>query len=155
MRRRTRRRINQVFDPVLTVHVGATKVRKLVYLLIANRPLRYARGKYSRIVYIGTTERGVRRIASSASTKIVDAVDKIRGLHRLDAYVVWARSRQGSQRHEGMNFWQTLERALLLRFCNRYGRPPILNRVGQRMRERREFEVFKKRTIDRIISRYT
>src|SRR5438105_12853455 len=34
-----RRRINQVFDPVLSVHVAATRVSRLVYLLVANRPL--------------------------------------------------------------------------------------------------------------------
>jgi hypothetical protein len=108
-----RRRINQEFDPVLSVHIAATKTKRLVYLLVAHKPIRY--GKYrSRIVYVGTTGRGVSRIASSASSRIVQAVDEIRGLQRLDAYVVWARSKRGQQTKQGTHFWKILERAILL-----------------------------------------
>ncbi len=151
----TRRRINQIFDPVLSVDIAATKVRRLVYLLVASRPLRYGRG-YSRIIYIGTTGHGVRRIASSASKHIVGAGEQLKGLRRLDAYVVWARSRKGPPTRHGMNFWNIPERALLIRFRERYGEPPLLNRAGRRMRPKKhEFETFRLDTIDRVINRYT
>lgn len=41
---------------------------KLVYLLIADKRLKYKNGK-SRIVYIGTTKKGVARIAQSAASR--------------------------------------------------------------------------------------
>jgi len=149
-----RRRINQVLDPVMSVETAATKVRRLVYLLVANRPIRYGK-EYSRIIYIGTTERGVSRIASSASKRIVQAVEEIRGMRRIDAYVVWARARQGKHTHKGMTFWRVLERALLLQFTQRYGTPPRLNGTGHNMKPRGEFLVFRQAGVDRIISRYT
>lgn len=149
-----RRRINQIFDPIMSVEIAATKVQRLVYLLVANRPVHYGHD-FSRIIYIGTTKHGLRRIAYSAYFRINEAVDRVRGLRRLNVYVVWARSKNGPQTKRGMNFWQLLERALLLRFCERYGRPPLLNRTGQRMRARHEFDVFRQKMVDRIISRYT
>lgn len=90
-----RRNVNQIFDPVLTVNISATNVMRLVYLLVANRPVRYVK-EYSRIVYIGTTKTGIRRIAGSASSRIQQA-GNVRGLRRLDAFVVWARTRRGPQ----------------------------------------------------------
>ena len=149
-----RRRINQLYDPILSIEITATRVKRLVYLLVANRPMRYGRD-YSRIVYIGTTGHGVRRIASSASRHIVEAGEQLKGIRRLDAYVVWAKVKGGRQTRRGMNFWAVLERAMLLRFREKYGEPPKLNRTGYRMKERAEFEAFRKRTIDRIINRYT
>jgi hypothetical protein len=44
-----RRNVNQIFDPVLIVNISATNVKRLVYLLVANRPVRYGK-EYSRIV---------------------------------------------------------------------------------------------------------
>lgn len=149
-----RRRINQIFDPVLSVEIAATKVRRLVYLLVANRPVGYAKD-YSRIVYIGTTRNGVRRVAASASRQIVNGADELRGLRRLDAFVVWAKSKRGPQTKRGSNFWHVLERALLIRFKQRYGEPPALNGTGQRMKPKHEFDVFKQSTVDRIINRYS
>ena len=114
-----RRRINQIFDPVLSVDIAATKVKRLVYLLVANRPVRYGRD-YSRIVYIGTTRNGVSRVASSASKRLVEAANgDLRGLRRLDAFVVWAKSKKGPPTSKGKNFWHDLERALLIEFCRR------------------------------------
>ncbi len=61
-----KRRINPIFDPVLTINATKTDVQKLVYILVVNRPIKYE-NDYSRIVYIGTTEQGIKRIAGSAS----------------------------------------------------------------------------------------
>lgn len=151
-----RRRVNQVIDPVLTVDVAATGVQRLVYLLVANKPFRYGKD-YTRIVYIGTTASGVSRIAGSASKRIKQTIENgvVPGLRRLDAYVVWAKTKRGRQTSQGEKFWLLLERALLIRFCNKYGRPPPLNDTGHNMKEKREFSIFTRRTIDRIINRYT
>jgi len=148
-----RRKINQIYDPVLSVQITATKVRRLVYFLVANRPVRYKKG-YSRIVYIGTTERGVRRIAASASYHIT-AAGELKGIRRLDAYVIWVKSKQGPQKKKGRTHWELLERAMLLSFRKSYGNPPRLNQTGHKMKERNEFDTFSRRTINRVINRYT
>lgn len=150
----SRRRINQIYDPVLTVDISATKAQRLVYLLVANKPLPYDKD-YSRIVYVGTTGKGIRRIAASASKNIVDAGQRLTSIKRLDAYVVWAKSKKGPQTKKGAKHWSILERAFLMRFRNMYGSPPLMNGTGQRMKERNEFDVYSRSTIDRIILRYT
>ena len=151
-----RRRINQIIDPVLSVEVAATRVDQLVYLLVSNKPFKIGK-YYSRIVCVGTTGSGVGRIAGSASKRIVQAIDNksVPGIKRLDAFVVWAKRRKGPQTAKGRKLWNILERALLLRFCAQYGTPPPLNGTGHKMKERSEFEVFTRVTVDRIINRYT
>ncbi|MBI4128297.1 MAG: hypothetical protein HY459_04495 [Parcubacteria group bacterium] len=155
---RPHRRINQIYDPVLSVQITATKVKRLVYFLIANRPVRYGekghKKGYSRIVYIGTTERGVRRIATSASYHIA-AAGELKGIRRLDAYIVWVKSKKGPQTKKGMKLWAVLERAMLLCFREMYGEPPRLNKQGRKMKPKHEFDTFSKRTIVRVINRYT
>jgi hypothetical protein len=148
------RRVNQIYDPVLSVEISATKVKRLVYLLVANRPIPYDKG-YSRIVYVGTTGKGVRRIAASASNHIIGAGNKLKGIRRLDAYVIWSKSKAGPQTKKGAKFWGILERAVLLRFRELYQEPPHLNGTGHKMKERNEFAVYRRGTIDRIILRYT
>jgi hypothetical protein len=147
-----RRRVNQIYDPVLSVEVSSTKTKELVYLLAADRPIRYG-NQFSRIVYIGTTKKGVSRIAGSASRHIGVAADQLRGLRRLDAFVVAARSRRGPKTHKGVKAWFLLEHALLLKFWQKYGSGPILNGTGK-PRPRHEFDVFAGSSIQRIIERY-
>ncbi len=149
-----RRRINQIFEPVLTVDLAATNVQRLVYLLVANKPFWHVKD-YTRIVYIGTTGSGISRIAGSASTRIKQASDEgtVSGLRRLDAYVVWAKGKRGAQTIKGRKFWSILESALLIRFREKYDKPPPLNGTGY-MKENGEFAVFRRETIDRIINRY-
>jgi|CXWL01.1.fsa_nt_gi hypothetical protein len=149
-----KRNVNQIFDPVLSVDISATNIDRLVYLLVANKPIRYGK-EYSRIVYIGTTKTGIKRIAGSASKRIRQAVDeRIVGLRRLDAFVVWARTKRGPQTKKGQKLWGILERALLIRFCDKHGERPRLNGTGHNMKEKGEFNVFRKVTIDKIINRY-
>lgn len=137
----------------MTVHTASIGVRRLVYLLVANRPIKYAKD-YSRIVYIGTTERGIRRVASSASSKATQALEQLHGIRRLDAFVVWSRSKKGRQTVKGQNFWRILERGLIISFRRRYGEIPRLNNQGTGFKERNEFAVFARKNVERIISRY-
>lgn len=151
-----RRRVNQIIDPVLTVELDATSVEKLVYLLVSNKPFRHGKD-YTRIIYVGMTGAGISRIAGSASKRIKEVYDNgiPTGLRRLDAYVIWAKAKRGPQTIKGRKFWSILERALLIRFHEKYGRTPLLNGTGHNMKEMGEFEVFTRKTIDRIIGRYT
>ena len=150
-----KRRINPIFDPVLTIDATKTDVQKLVYILVANRPIKYE-NDYSRIVYIGTTEQGIKRIAGSASKRVKEAYEKLRGVKRIDAYVVWTKARAGPDTFRGKGTWHVLETALLLKFKKKYGEKSRLNAVEKNFGNRQEyaFELFKEQAVGRIIGRY-
>lgn len=142
-----RERTNQIFDPVLRVEHTALKADKLVYLLVANKPIWYGRD-YSRVVYVGTTEKGLRRIAGSTAYRVKEAIDKLRGIRRLEAYVIWCKPRRK------VRMWRKLERAILLAFREVYGRVPMLNSHGKKIKETNEFKLFSRKAITRIVRRY-
>lgn len=48
--------------------------KKLVYVIQAQKPLKYPWGR-SRIAYIGTTKKGIARFAQSAAAKADDVLD--------------------------------------------------------------------------------
>ena len=98
----------------------------------------------SRIAYIGTTKNGVWRVASSAAWKAGDLFNR-KGLHTLEFYII-ATPRRG--RHAT---YRKLERALLLRFRERYGSTPAANKQGQRLRWREDDGIFTSATINKIL----
>jgi len=147
------RRVNQEFEPVLTIDVTATSFDRLVYILVANRPLRYQK-ESSRIAYIGTTEAGVWRIASSASMCAYKSRGKLRGCKRLHAYVIWSRAKRGRDQFRGRRYHHILERAMLLSFRKRYGTVPLLNTNGNGITEEHEFKVFRRTRVERLIGQF-
>src|SRR5215510_11573437 len=73
-------------DPVVVVERQSINERKLVYVIVANRPISYADGR-SRIAYIGTTQHGLNRIASSIAARAPDVL-RIRGVRRFEVHVL-------------------------------------------------------------------
>lgn len=53
--------------PAMTVRRVALDHERLVHVICADRKLRYANGKFSHIAYIGTTKKGLARVAGSAA----------------------------------------------------------------------------------------
>ncbi len=104
---------------------------KLVYVLIANKSLRYPYGR-SRIVYIGTTKNGISRIATSIANHAEDILGW-RGVRQITARVITCKPRQN------VDTWKKLERALLLLFRAEYGRVPMKNTAGKNVKELDEF----------------
>jgi hypothetical protein len=149
-----RRNVNQIFEPVLSAQVVGADFDKLVYLLVANRPHRYPKDS-SRIVYIGTTKKGLWRMALSASEKIYKGYDKLHGFTRLDGYVIWSRTRKGPGTFKGRPFYRILERAALIVFKETFGDIPVLNGNGGGIKEENEFKIFARRRIERILGRYS
>jgi hypothetical protein len=147
-----RRSVNQIFDPVLTAQVTGAGYDELVYFLVANRPYRYPR-ESSRIVYIGTTAAGLWRISSSASERIYNGKNELHGFKRLDAYVIWSRTKRGPQTYQGRPIYKILERAALIVFRETCGTIPILNGNGSGIRTENEFVVFARKRIERIVGR--
>src|SRR5204862_3612010 len=98
---------------------------ELVYIATANRMQRYQNGRRSHIVYMGTTRRGVRRIASSAAWK-ADILLSHHGQRDLEFYIVTCCA------HSKARAARKLERALLIRFRERFGELPLGNKAGKR-----------------------
>ena len=116
---------------------------KLVYVIIADKKLRYQNGR-SKIAYIGTTKKGISRIAGSVAYR----ADKVLGLHGVrsfDVRVIACRPRQK------VKTWLLLERALLLAFRESFGEVPRCNSHGKKIKEVREFEVFSRHRLLTVI----
>jgi len=129
--------------PAIVINRIAFKDRKLVYVARANKKIKYPLGR-SCIAYIGTTKKGARRIASSAVWKGADLLFEY-GMKHLDLIVVVCARRQG------VETWKKLERALLIRFRERFGAIPKANNQGKKMNWRDELDYFTTKKLDRII----
>lgn len=117
--------------------------KKLVYILVADRRQKYELGR-SRIVYIGTTRKGVSRVARSVAFRANDVL-ALRGVRSFHARIVTCPPRPN------VATWLKLERALLVCFKERFGEIPTCNSHGKRMRERDVFRYFKKRAAAKVI----
>lgn len=126
--------------PVMTLGRAALGADRLVYILAANRPVKYPRGR-SRIVYIGTTKRGARRVASSVAHR-AEGLFEGRGMRTVNAHLLTYTRRSGAQK-----LWLKLERALLFMFKYEYGTIPLLNRMGRHFWPGKEFAHFSKKTL--------
>ena len=129
--------------PALQVTRTSIGRNKLVYVIVTDKKLKYPDGN-SRIAYIGTTRKGVGRIARSAAYRAPEVLG-IHGVRSFDVRIVTCRARQH------VKTWAKLERAMLLIFKEAYGVPPRCNTHGVRMRERNEFEYFSRSRIRKIL----
>jgi hypothetical protein len=129
--------------PAITITRIAYAASELVYLAHANKPIRYEHGD-SRIAYIGTTMTGIRRVATSAAVRAEVLLSR-KGVHTLEFYLIAA------PRRRGHTTYRKLERALLLRFRERYGSVPAANKQGKRMRWRDDDAVFTQASINKIL----
>lgn len=127
------------------MQVGRVSVgkKKLVYAIIACRPQKYPWGR-SRVVYIGTTKKGVDRIAQSAAAR-AKAVLSLHGVRDFVVRIVTCAPRPN------VKTWVKLERALLLTFRNKYGKLPVCNTVGKRIKQRDDFYYFKRERLEDIL----
>jgi hypothetical protein len=117
--------------------------QKLVYVLIADKRLKYKNGK-SRIAYVGTTKNGVARIAQSVATR-AEVILGLNGVHEFHARIITCNQRQR------VKTWCKLERALILKFRERFGEIPYCNTSGKRMKQTDEFSYFRPSRIANII----
>ena len=127
----------------MSVHRIVVGKSKLVYFIIADKRLDYASGR-SRIAYIGTTENGSSRVASSAAFR-AEEILSWRGVYSLHTRIITCRPRQN------VKSWKKLERACLLAFRERFGQVPWCNIQGKGIQEVDEFLYFSRPRIDRII----
>jgi hypothetical protein len=134
--------------PAMTVHRRIIKKNKLVYLLVGPRPIKYTDGK-SRIVYIGTTSKGAKRIASSIAHKAGEVLET-RGFRTMDAYVVSCGATPG------LKSWRYLEKALLAEFRARYHELPRCNKQGKKLRWNDKLErFFRRKAINNVLAHFS
>lgn len=130
--------------PAMTVYRRALRHRRLVYILAARKPLRYLDGR-SRILYIGTTKKGISRIASSVAHRSKKIL-KQRGVREMDVHVVSCEARPG------LKSWGLLERALVARFRSRYFEVPLCNTQLKNKRSSEHLDkLFKPRVLEKIL----
>ncbi len=126
----------------MTVTRAIVANERLVYLIVLSKRITYPFGR-SRIAYIGTTKKGVRRIATSMSTKADRALRK----HGVREFAIRVVSSKGRRR---VQTWR-LERGLLLTFREMHGGVPEFNVHGTRMRRTDEFAYFSEVRLRRIL----
>jgi len=117
--------------------------KKLVYIILVKRPLKYQWGR-SRIAYIGTTKKGMGRIAQSAAAR-ADAILNLHGVRDFIVRVLTCPPRSN------VKTWVKLERAILFVFRQRYGVLPKCNTQGKNMKERDEFKYFRRDRLERVL----
>lgn len=117
----------------------ATGKDKCCYILAANKKISYRDGR-SRIVYVGTTRKGVARVAQSVahrSTKILTSW----GVSSFQAHIVTCKPRKKKRS------WLRLEGTVLTTFVEMFGQRPKCNKRNGRP----DWDLFRKETIKRII----
>jgi hypothetical protein len=117
---------------------------RLVYVLSANKALNYEFGKKSKIAYIGTTEKGIHRIAESIADKAGEILT-VFGVHSLEARIITCTPKKH------VKTWRILESACLLAFREKFGSVPKYNKHGIKLHEDKEFQYFSKQRIHKII----
>lgn len=144
-----KRRLQPVInrDHAMEVTQAAVAKKKLVYVIVVDKRIKYPKG-YSKIVYIGTTKKGVSRIARSVAYRSSSVFDR-RGVRKFIVRVITCHNRQN------VRTWRKLERAMILMFKELHESPPALNVQGKRMKETNEFHLFRRSRIKNIIEELT
>ncbi len=130
-----RLRVKVRSKPALHVTRTTLGTAKMVYVIVASKPVHYRFRTRSRIVYIGTTKSGAHRIAQSAAN-LTDRVLGRHGIKTFDVRVVTCRPKQR------VKTWVKLERAFLLVFREMHGRVPEFNIQGKNIVQTDEFRYF-------------
>ena len=132
-------------QPSLIINRTAFRDDKLVYVIRANKKIRYQFGD-SRIAYVGTTKKGAKRIASSAVWKGESLLYRY-GIKHLEIHIVTCGKIQG------VESWKKLERALVIRFREIFGAIPVANNAYKNGRWRDEKKYFSESKLDKVINR--
>lgn len=130
--------------PAMTVYRNVLKHKKLVYVLAARIPIKYDNGR-SRILYIGTTKKGISRIAASVAHRS-KTILKQWGVRQLDVHVV------SCEKRPGLKSWALLERALVAQFRSLYFEIPLCNIQLKNKRPSKHLDkLFKRRALEKIL----
>lgn len=116
-----------------------------MYILVANRSYRYASGRRSRIIYIGTTGKGGRRPATSAIDKASQAFSELRGVKTTEVHIATCHGRKR------MRTWEHLKSALLATFEQLHFGLPTYNKKKGAERYAQDIKLFKRTALENLI----
>lgn len=144
-------------DPALVVERRTAAPQCAVYLLVANKNIKYTKTS-SRIVYIGKTDRGMERVHESAAEKATQVFrtasnpSGIHGVTRLSAYTITfdVPAQWGEKWAPSI----LLERACLIAFKDLFGQPPHANDQRNAMRDTIEFNFFNRQSIEKQLKKF-
>ncbi len=132
---------------VMAVNRKVLEHQRVVYLLVANRPIKYRHGK-SRIAYIGTTSKGLARVATSVAFR-AQAILSGYGLSTMEVHMVTCPPQRN------VRTWILLERALICQFVQWFWEPPKCNAQGKNLRWTPKLDrYFTKKVIDDILTEF-
>ena len=106
--------------------------KKIVYLFLSDKPVKYRYKRKSKIVYIGKTKRNGERPFESLknkSAKLMQSKEIKPRVKRIDVIYFEARGKQGA------DIVDKFERACLHEFRSYYGRLPYGNSKGNKLLE--------------------
>ncbi len=129
--------------PALEIYRAVLTGEKLVYVARANKKFGYGLGQSS-IVYIGTTKNGVDRITGSAAAKARDLLEN-HGVYKLSFHIVTCRP------EKNVKSWKMLEKALIIRFRELYGKVPFSNDTYKNSPRGKEFGYFSDASLDSVL----
>ncbi|WP_146076094.1 hypothetical protein [Caldimonas caldifontis] len=138
--------IRTAAKPALVISRPAFSAERLVYVAVANKPLKYPHGR-SCIAYIGTTKSGASRIAASAAARAKDLL-ALHGVTSLSFHIVTCASRQR------VKSWHKLETGLILSFRHMYGTVPRCNIKGKNQKWKDELEYFTRSRLEAVLKKY-
>ena len=126
----------------LKIFRPAISTKNMVYLFVGNKSYKYPWEK-SRVIYIGTSSRGIKRITESVANR--GKVLSEHGFKEFEVRIVVCPKRQK------VSTWKLLESAFLIVFREKFGGIPFLNKKGGKLKERGEWLYFSKVTIRKIL----
>lgn len=136
-------RISYSEIPTLIITRHRVDATQLCYVGRVNKTVRYPLGK-SAIVYIGTTRNGLFRIANSAAWKAESLLGHY-GITTVSYSVIECGKRRNTLT------WRLLERALIIRFRERFGSVPLGNDQFKNANRGKEFDHFSQARLDAAI----
>ena len=133
---------------LLSVQRSSRWNNRMVYILLANKAFKYASGRRSRIIYIGTTGKGAGRPAASAVDKASDAFSDLHGVKTIDVHIATCRGRKR------MKTWEHLESALLATFRDLHYELPIYNKRKGSVRFIEDIRHFRPKALQELVKRF-
>jgi hypothetical protein len=135
-------------EPLLTIRRSRRWKKQMVYILAANISFKYKSGERSHIIYIGTTGKGGRRPATSASDKASEAFYDLRGLKEIRVHLATCKGRKR------VKTWEHLESALLATFRQIHWGLPKFNKRKGSIANPKDITLFSRSALEKLILKF-